>query len=164
MPIKHTNKGWYWGGQGPFDTKAKALAVARAAYSHGYKGEAELNEGSIMIEEFLSRLLHSITVTHMYHLKSRSYAEHKALGAYYEGVSDIIDSLIEAYQGKYGLVENYILDAGDMPESPLEYMISLSEFVKTGRADFVQDSEMQNIIDEIASLIDSTLYKLRFLS
>lgn len=164
MPIKHTDKGWYWGGQGPFDTKAKALAVARAAYSHGYKGEAELNEGSIMIEEFLSRLLHSITVTHMYHLKSRSYAEHKALGAYYEGVSDIIDSLIEAYQGKYGLVENYILDAGGMPESPLEYMIGLSEFVKTGRADFVQDSEMQNIIDEIASLIDSTLYKLRFLS
>lgn len=164
MPIRHTDKGWYWGGKGPFDTKAQALAVSRAAYSHGYKGEAELNEGSIMVEEFLSGLLHSITVTHIYHLKSRSYAQHKALAAYYEGVGDIIDSLIEAYQGKYGLVENYILDAGEMPATALEYMISLSEFVKTARADFVQDSELQNTIDEIASLIDSTIYKLRFLA
>jgi uncharacterized protein len=37
MPIRKTDKGWYWGGQGPFLTKAKALAVARAAYANGYK-------------------------------------------------------------------------------------------------------------------------------
>jgi len=163
MPIRHTDKGWYWGGKGPFDTKAQALAVARAAYAHGYKGENELTEGSIMVEEFLSGLLHSVTITHMFHLKSRSYSEHMALGAFYEGVSDLVDGLIEAYQGKYGLVNDYILDAGDMPASSIEYMISLSEFVKTARADFVQDSELQNMIDEIASLIDSTIYKLRFL-
>ncbi len=28
-----------WGSKGPFPSKAKALAVARAAYAHGYKGE-----------------------------------------------------------------------------------------------------------------------------
>ena len=37
MPIRKTDKGWYWGSQGPFATKAKALAVARAAYASGYK-------------------------------------------------------------------------------------------------------------------------------
>lgn len=39
MPLRHSNGKWYWGSKGPFDTKAKALAVARAAYAHGYKSE-----------------------------------------------------------------------------------------------------------------------------
>jgi hypothetical protein len=37
MPLIKKQSGWYWGSQGPFDTKAKALQVARAAYASGYK-------------------------------------------------------------------------------------------------------------------------------
>lgn len=40
MPLVKRSNGWFWGSKGPFDSKAKALAVARAAYAHGYKGEA----------------------------------------------------------------------------------------------------------------------------
>lgn len=40
MPLVKKPSGWFWGGRGPFDSKAKALAVARAAYAHGYKGES----------------------------------------------------------------------------------------------------------------------------
>ena len=39
MPLRNVKGKWYWGSKGPFDTKAKALAVARGAYAHGYKGE-----------------------------------------------------------------------------------------------------------------------------
>ena len=39
MPLVKRQSGWFWGSKGPFDSKAKALAVARAAYAHGYKGE-----------------------------------------------------------------------------------------------------------------------------
>ena len=38
MPIKKTSKGWYWGSKGPFKTRKKAEAVARAAYASGYTG------------------------------------------------------------------------------------------------------------------------------
>lgn len=162
MPIRHTDKGWYWGGQGPFDTKAKALAVARAAHASGYKEQT--TEAIIMVEQCVSKLLHAITITHMYHLKSRSYSQHKALRHFYEDVEDLIDALIEAYQGKYGLIENYETDAGEMPPSPLEYLIALNEYIAASRLEFPQDSELQNIIDEIVALIDSTLYKLRFLA
>jgi len=41
MPIRHTSAGWYWGSRGPFDSREKAVEVARAAYSHGYKDEDE---------------------------------------------------------------------------------------------------------------------------
>ena len=37
MPIRKTDKGYYWGSKGPFPTRQKAEEVARAAYSHGYK-------------------------------------------------------------------------------------------------------------------------------
>jgi hypothetical protein len=39
MPIRQTDEGWFWGDNGPFKTKKKALEVARAAYASGYKGE-----------------------------------------------------------------------------------------------------------------------------
>jgi hypothetical protein len=37
-PIRHRKDGWYWGGQGPFTTRKKALEVQGAAYASGYKG------------------------------------------------------------------------------------------------------------------------------
>lgn len=38
MPIRKTDKGWYWGSKGPFPTRKKAEEVGKAAYEHGYKG------------------------------------------------------------------------------------------------------------------------------
>jgi len=43
MPLVKKPSGWFWGSKGPFDSKTKALAVARAAYAHGYKGESNDN-------------------------------------------------------------------------------------------------------------------------
>jgi hypothetical protein len=40
MPLVKKQSGWYWGSQGPFDTKAKALAVSCAAYASGYKSQS----------------------------------------------------------------------------------------------------------------------------
>ena len=37
MPLVKKQSGWFWGSKGQFDTKAKALQVARAAYASGYK-------------------------------------------------------------------------------------------------------------------------------
>jgi len=47
--------------------------------------------------------------------------------------------------------------------SGLEELSSLKEYVSEERKALPQDSEIQNIVDEIADLINSTLYKLKFL-
>lgn len=112
---------------------------------------------------FVGNLLHAVTVTHMQHLITRSYAEHKALGAFYGGLGDLVDKYAEAYQGRYGLITDYAIKEV-MPSSPLEYMISLLEYVDQHTKEMPDDSELHNIVDEIKELIDSTLYKLRFLS
>lgn len=43
MPLVKKQSGWFWGSKGPFDSKAKALAVARAAYASGYKEQADMS-------------------------------------------------------------------------------------------------------------------------
>ena len=49
MPLVHKKDGWHWGKKGPFPTKAKALAVARAAYAHGYKEDANITNKQQML-------------------------------------------------------------------------------------------------------------------
>lgn len=116
------------------------------------------------VGELAMCLLHSVTNTHILHLQSHSYAEHMALAAYYEGVGDILDSFVEAYQGKYGQLVQYSYSY-NAPADPIRELEHISQEVKEYRQanGFPQDSELQNILDEIAGLIDSTLYKLRFL-
>ena len=96
------------------------------------------------------------------HLKTKSFSQHMALGEYYAEIVDLVDGLVESYQGKYGVIEQYP-DSYHSPKDPVKYFESLQKFVEEGRQDLPKDSELQNIIDEIADLINSTTYKLKFL-
>ena len=40
MPIRKDSKGWWWGNQGPFDTKQKAVQVGQAAHAAGADEES----------------------------------------------------------------------------------------------------------------------------
>jgi hypothetical protein len=121
-------------------------------------GLSKLTPGAFVLE-----LLHAGTNAHMLHLRTDSYAEHKALGTFYEEIVGLTDSFAEAYQGRYELV--------DFPAVPfvrendaITQLKQLRKYVDENRRGLCSESEIQNIIDEIVSLIDSTLYKLRFLS
>ena len=85
-----------------------------------------------------------------------------ALGEYYDEIVDLVDSLTEAYMGLYGQIKSFP-DAYHKPAEPVKYLESLQKFVKEARQDLPQDTELQNIVDEIADLINTTTYKLKFL-
>jgi DNA-binding ferritin-like protein len=112
--------------------------------------------------EFIAALLHSSTVTHFMHLSTDSYSAHKALGRYYDTIIDLADDFAEAYQGRYSKIKTYP-EEFHSAKDPVKYLKSLQKFVDESRKDLPTDSEIQNIIDEISQLIDSTLYKLKFL-
>ena len=118
------------------------------------------------IAELVMCLLNSVTTTHIMHLQTPSYAEHKALGEFYEEVGDLVDSFVESYQGKYGLIQNYHKTYELPADEPVTYLKALgAELEQYRRAPgFPQDSELQNELDNVANLINGTLYKLRFLS
>ena len=107
-------------------------------------------------------MLHSATNTHFFHWSTDSYAKHKALAKYYDSIIDLTDTFAESYMGKYGKFTSFP-SVYHQPKDPIRYLESLQSFVKEARQDLPQDSELQNIIDEIADLINSTTYKLKFL-
>lgn len=119
------------------------------------------------VMDFTICLLNSVTTAHILHLLSHSYSQHKALETFYTEIGDHVDDFVEAFQGKYGLLTKYPATADLFAEQdPVTYLEYLKTEVTTLRraTGFPQDSELQNIIDEIMQLIDSTLYKLTFLA
>jgi len=125
----------------------------------------EQKEGNSDYTEMISLLLHSRTQAHTLHLQTESYPEHMALNGYYDGIGDIIDGLVESYQGKYGILKgykSYDIVEYKSTEATIKYLKDLCGKVEKLR-DCCKDSYIQNQIDMVCELINSTLYKLRFL-
>ncbi len=111
---------------------------------------------------FLLALLHSSTNAHLMHWTTSSYSQHKTLGKYYSKIIDLADDFAEAFMGKY---EQFMIT--DFPADyhaatdPIEYLEGLSDFVSESRQHLPQDSELQQLIDNIEELIDQTLFLLK---
>jgi high-affinity Fe2+/Pb2+ permease len=115
--------------------------------------------------EMVCRLLHSQTQVHIFHLQTKSYSEHKALQGYYEGIDALVDGVIESYQGKYGIITNYKtydMEQYSNGKKTIAYFTGLLKVIDEKR-DCCEDSYIQNQIDTIQELINSTVYKLKFL-
>ena len=127
----------------------------------------EKSEGKVSgsFVDIVSGILHSRTQIHIYHLQTKSFAVHKALNDYYDGVVDLFDGLVESYQGKHGIVEDYKCDGYDnytSVNSAIEYLQKLDKTIEGSRKS-IKESFIQNQIDTVQELIYSTIYKLKFL-
>lgn len=108
-----------------------------------------------MIKELIERMFAARNAAHLEHWKTKSYAEHKALGHYYEGVIDGLDTLVEAYQGAFGLVglsetDNIIKLINDELLWLNEHREAIAKGVPA----------LENILDDLTALHMTTLYKL----
>ena len=112
---------------------------------------------------FAATLLHSSTNAHFEHWSTNSYAQHIALGDFYSEIINATDELVEAYMGIYGQIKKFPNSYHQPTSTPLEYLKSLQNFVKDARPNLPKDSEIVQLIDNIAQLIDTTIYKLQFL-
>ena len=105
---------------------------------------------------------------HIFHWQTTgegSFAAHLALNAYYDAIPNLTDTLVESYQGKHGIITGYqpasqFLEGDDQV---LKYFMALQKFVDMNRQSLPQESDLNNIVDEILALVNSTIYKLRFL-
>jgi len=115
------------------------------------------------IGDFILSILHTVTNTHILHWQSKSFSEHTALGEFYDSLSDLVDTLVESMQGKYQTILQFPATYHAPAASGLEELQVFGQYFAQGRQQLPQDSEIQNICDEIAALIDQTTYKLTFL-
>lgn len=119
--------------------------------------------------QLLANLQGMVISTHRLHLKVTgpgSDAAHRALGAFYEKMPDLIDTVAEQYQG----AREKLLD---IPEpkmyrcgTPMEAVSHLKEIYEEVNQlqKLMPFSEVTNQLDEVKSLIASTKYKLLFLA
>lgn len=114
------------------------------------------------IGEFFGTLQASITEEWRKHLQSDSYAEHKILEEYYEGMVDLVDALIEGWQADNEVVEDYtdLLAGKDL--EPTEYIKEIQRITTEGR-ELLGTDVLKSECDDILKLITSTLYKLKHL-
>ena len=101
---------------------------------------------------------------HLQAVGEGSYAKHQALATYYDSVVENADSLAEAIQGCTGeIIKAYPPMFGNPEVEALDYLKSIREYVMNCRDEISEYSNIQNEIDTIMTLLDSTIYKLTFL-
>lgn len=120
-----------------------------------------------MFEKLISTLLESRTQAHVFHWQTTgpsSYAMHIALQSYYEPLTDMIDSLVETYQGKHGIITGYTSPAtfSDFEKNNvLKYFKALAVFVDRAYNKIPKsDTNIINQLDAFKDLIDQTVYRL----
>lgn len=115
----------------------------------------------VTVANIFGTLQECVTITWRLHLKTRKHHIHVTLNEFYDKAIDIVDDIIEQYQGIYGVVEdtftNCVVCDG---KSESEYLTELKTFIENNRCVLGDHSEINSTIDEFLALIDSTIYKI----
>ena len=115
---------------------------------------------TIKPEIFLGQLFQSRDIMHLTHLQTVNYAEHKALDSYYSSILELTDSLIETYFGTIGKRVNIKIPASEYMNART-HLTYMKDYIFKHRGVLgMENTHIQNIIDEILGLITETLYLL----
>lgn len=125
----------------------------------------ELPSPTQVMASFVSTLFSSRTQAHILHFRCKGVGAgwmHTALNAYYDGIIPLVDGLVESVQGRYGLLEGYKGEPQFIEDvtKTVQYFEALCMYVEKNRGSLPQDSYIQNQVDEIVALIETTKYKL----
>ena len=142
--------------------RAVAFGTLMNDYSQPSSESGEMEDPQ---EELLCEMLEASAQAKVFHWQTSSFAEHDALGDFYEAFNPLMDKFIESYQGCYGRimmgcdmeVKPYTLDA------PVTFLEAFKLYISTeARMLVMGNSALTNILDEINGLVDQTIYRLTF--
>jgi len=101
------------------------------------------------------------------HWQTESYAEHKAFNKAYNDLDDLIDELVEVYQGKHGRIKyDSPVELGLVNYDEISIMDVLEQFQEylevtfTAIVDPSKDTDLLNIRDAILGTINRLKYLL----
>ena len=116
-----------------------------------------------MIEKLATRIFATRNIAHISHWKTKKYAEHAALGDFYEEVITLLDDVVECYQGMFGLI-----DIEECPCCEVEDILDVMQadllFISSNRDKLSKKiPALDNKLQEIEALYMRTIYKLKHL-
>lgn len=113
---------------------------------------------------FIVETLAVRTAAHLAHLSSRSYAQHAALGDFYDALVPLVDKYAEVYTGLEGKIPTYPKVSPPDHSDPLALVEVYLGVVKAETREDAKGSQaLLNILAELEELTAQTLYKLKFL-
>lgn len=113
--------------------------------------------------QFIVQCLAVRTSAHLLHLSSKSYAQHVALGDFYDTLIDLTDKYAEVYMGLEGQVTSWPAPATVERKDPIVLLEDFLELVQEEQAEDTESEALKNILAELEELTAQSLYKLRFL-
>lgn len=118
-----------------------------------------------MASEIIAVFFLSREIAHREHLMTESFAQHMALGSFYEDIVGLADKFAEACQGYSGKrLTDIPFYSSPMKGDVIKRFQKLLERLQELRKDcYPESTAIQNIIDEAEALYFSLIYKLTFL-
>lgn len=118
-----------------------------------------------MIEDLIARSFKTRNQAHLAHWKTKSFAEHKALGSFYDDLIDKLDDLVEVCQGSKGIIGHVNLSCKDESVDVIKAITDDANWISKNRARISHGvPAIENILDELVAIHLTTLYKLKNLS
>lgn len=105
----------------------------------------------------------------IYHWQTTSYAQHKALGDLYDGISGLTDDFVESISGRCAqhvqFKSSLVVTCDPYKDLPttVSKLNEFAAFLRAGLAtavDAASDTDLLNIRDEMLGLVNRTLYLL----
>lgn len=118
-----------------------------------------------MINGLVERVFTTRNAVHLEHWRTKSFAQHMALGEFYDKLIDGIDSIVEAHQGIFDLIS-----VEDLPKQPkiinligrleddLEFIHKNRKYITSGLP------AIDNLLQTLEADYMTALYKLKRLS
>jgi len=120
-----------------------------------------------MFEKLISTLMASRDQAHIFHWQTTgpgSFAAHLALNGYYDAVPELVDALVEAHQGKHGILKGYEpAERFDeySKDGAIKYFKALATYIdRVYNKIPKEDTNIINQLDGFKDLIYTTIYKL----
>ena len=113
-----------------------------------------------MIEQLISRVFYARNLAHFEHWRTKSYAQHKALGKFYDSIIGALDALVEAYQGAFELIGS-IPSPTDTKGDCLKILKADAAWIEEHHEEICKGNRaVANLIDNVTGIYLSTIYKL----
>jgi hypothetical protein len=114
-----------------------------------------------MIEQLISRVFYARNLAHYDHWRTKSYAQHKALGHFYDDVIEALDDIVEAYQGAFDLVST--IPAPEKSDNDLlKHLETEAAWIEENHEGICKGNRaVGNLVDGVTEVYLTTIYKLR---
>ena len=114
-----------------------------------------------MFKELLQRVFQARNIAHSRHWATQSYAEHVALGSFYDNAIEAVDAVAENYIGMFGPIGEFTTPIAPPEEDIRQYLQDEADWMESNLDELSNGSaSISNQIQSLISVYTRTVFLL----